>query len=59
MCPQLKDVICRIVDIGPEHVECVTEDHCLGEYWPDCSVYVSQFFFDKNDEFVGQLGAIS
>jgi len=52
MCPQLKDAVCRIVDIGPEHVECVTEEHCLGENSPDCKLYISQFFFDSNDEYI-------
>jgi hypothetical protein len=52
MCPQLKDTICRMVDMGPEHLDCVQEEHCLGDGWPGCSVYISQFFFDRNDEFI-------
>jgi len=52
MCPNLKHTICTMVDIGPEHVDCVMEEHCLGDGWPDCNLYISQFFFDKNDEYI-------
>ena len=50
VCPQLKDTVCRIVDLGPEHLDCVREENCLGNGWPGCGVYISQFFFDGNDE---------
>ncbi len=52
MCPQLKDAICAMVDMGPEHLECVREENCLGDGWHDCGVYISQFFFDKNGEYI-------
>jgi hypothetical protein len=52
MCPQLKDTICGMADIGPEHLDCVQEEHCLGDGWPGCSVYISQFFFDRNDNYI-------
>ena len=52
MCPRLKNTICTMVDIGPTHLDCVSEGHCNGEGWPDCSVYISQFFFDRNDEYI-------
>lgn len=50
MCPQLKGTICRLVDVGPEHLDCVREENCLGNGWQSCGVYISQFFFDSNDE---------
>jgi hypothetical protein len=52
MCPQLKDTICIMADMGPEHLECVRKENCLGAGWRDCQVYISQFFFDKNYEFI-------
>ncbi len=52
MCPQLKDAICAMVGMGPEHLECVREESCLGDGWTSCGVYISQFFFDKDDEYI-------
>ena len=52
VCPKIKGSTCEIVDMGPEHLECVREENCLGDGWPDCGVYISQFFFDKDDEYI-------
>ena len=52
MCPNLKGTICNMIDVGPEHVECVREENCLGEGWQNCGIYISQFFFDKDDELI-------
>jgi hypothetical protein len=52
MCPKFKREICEMVDTVPNNVGCVRRDHCLGEEWGDCHVYISQFFFDADDRFV-------
>ena len=52
MCPKLNNMICTVVDIGPTNLDCASEEQCHGNNWPNCSVYFSQFFFDKNDEFI-------
>jgi hypothetical protein len=52
MCPHMKGMICRMVDVEPEHLDCVRGENCLGDGWKSCGVYISQFFFDKNDELI-------
>jgi hypothetical protein len=52
MCPHLNDTICRMIDVGPEHLDCVREEHCLGDGWTSCDVYISQFFFDRHDKLI-------
>jgi hypothetical protein len=52
MCPKMKGAVCSLVDISPHSLECVSVRDCFGGDWPTCGVYVSQFFFDRNDEFV-------
>lgn len=53
MCPELRNTVCTLVEIGPKYLECVSEEHCNGEgWWPHCNVYISQFFFDKNDDYI-------
>ncbi len=52
MCPKLKGAICSMVELSPNNLVCVDASDCFGGDWQHCSVYVSQFFFDKNDEFV-------
>jgi len=53
MCPKLKGAICDMVGISPEKLECVKREDCLSASWTDCEIYISQFFFDRNDEYIG------
>ena len=53
MCPKMIDGICALGDIEPEHIGCASSKQCQGKNWSDCSVYVSQFFFDSSDKFIG------
>ncbi len=56
MCPKLKGAVCDMVDIRPEHVDCASKADCLSNAWVDCQLYISQFFFDQNDEYIGNAG---
>jgi len=53
MCPKLKGTICDMVDVSPEYVECASMENCLSGASLDCAIYISQFFFDENDEYIG------
>jgi hypothetical protein len=52
MCPKMKGTVCNLVDLSPISVECVNVSDCLGSDWRSCGVYISQFFFDKDDELI-------
>jgi hypothetical protein len=55
MCPYLKGMICQMVGISPAHLECVRTENCHSGNSLTCDVYISQFFFDSNDEYIGVL----
>ncbi len=55
MCPYLNGTICKMVGISPTHVECARNETCHGDHLLTCDVYISQFFFDSNDEYIGAL----
>jgi len=52
MCPKNKNGICAMIDLNPNELDCVNSEDCVGTNWPRCSVYNSQFFFDRNDSFI-------
>ncbi len=53
MCPYMKETICEMVGISPRHLECAKLENCYGDGWTNCNTYISQFFFDSNDEYIG------
>lgn len=53
MCPYMKETICEMAGISPEHLECAKIENCNGDGWKGCNTYISQFFFDSNDEYIG------
>ena len=53
MCPKLRGAVCDMVDLNPEHMECAKSEGCLSDDWVNCEIYISQFFFDRDDEYVG------
>ncbi len=55
MCPYLKGTICEMVGLSPAHLECVRVANCLEDGTLACDVYISQFFFDSNDEYIEAL----
>ncbi len=52
MCPQFNDDICLMIDLEPEHLECISEKNCLWEDRISFDVYISEFFFDNNEKSV-------
>lgn len=54
MCPYMKETICEMVGISPRHLECARMENCIGDGWTNCNTYISQFFFDANDEYIGE-----
>ncbi len=51
MCPEFREGVCEIAGIEPAEIKCTSKDCCLSNDWEECSVYISQFFFDPEKEF--------
>lgn len=55
MCPYLRGTVCEMVGISAAHVDCAKTENCDSGNSLTCDVYISQFFFDSNDEYIGSL----
>lgn len=44
MCPKIRNCICEIVGIEPEHVECANKGQCYGNTYEYCKIYIAEYF---------------
>jgi hypothetical protein len=40
MCPKLKQSVCEVVGLEPEHVECTDKRRCFSGKWEWCKLYM-------------------
>jgi hypothetical protein len=52
MCPKLKEGVCEVGGIEPEHIECVDNKHCFSAKWELCRIYIVGLLFSSNENFV-------
>jgi hypothetical protein len=50
-CPYLEEDFCRISGIEREMAGYIDKTCCYSNKWNKCSIYISQFFYDPNDNY--------
>lgn len=50
-CPYLEDGFCTISGIERETAGYIDKNSCYSNEWNKCSIYISQFFYDPNDNY--------
>ncbi len=44
MCPRIRNGICDIAGIMPEHIECAERCKCAGNAYEYCKLYIAEYF---------------
>lgn len=44
MCPKIRNCICEIVGLNPEHIECAEKGKCFGRTYEYCKLYIAEYF---------------
>lgn len=51
MCPKLKNGVCEVAGLEPEHVECVDGRHCYSGKWEWCKLYIVELLLSCYEGF--------
>ncbi len=55
MCPKLKQGICEIAGIEPEHIECAEKRICLINKGEGCKLYIADLLISSRPNFNNQF----
>jgi len=50
-CPYLEKDLCRISGVEREMSGHIDKNCCYSNEWNKCSIYISQFYYDPNDNY--------
>jgi hypothetical protein len=50
-CPYLEEEFCRMSGIERGMEEFIDKKLCRSSEWNKCTVYISQFYYDPNDNY--------